>query len=343
MTGKDTILRWHDTENRVNRNIRAMQMVVGDIGGTKSWLVWFVQGGARSGEVLFERRYESAAFPDAQAMLLHFFRESGHRDLPERVLLALPGPVQSQRARLTNLDWDVDASALAVGLGVKDIRLVNDFQAAARGIESLQKTEVQIIQPGLLRVGATRVITGAGTGLGLAWMHADNRGTYQVFATEGGHVDFAPGNPEQAGLLAWLWQRHHHVSWERLLSGEGLSAIYQYLIEREGSEVTAPLRMAADIHALALQQDASASLAVQWFVDIYAAWVGNMALLYQPRGGLYLAGGMAIHLQNWLIAPRVTEIMTDKGRMQSVVSEIPVYLVTTHRLGVQGAMLMADA
>lgn len=344
MAAKQPVLRWQDKDNRMG--MRPVQVVAGDIGGTKSWLVWFVRGGVHSGKILFEQRYESASFVDAQTMLRHFFRESGRDGVPDEVLLALPGPVQTQQVRLTNLAWEVDAVALKNDLGVKKVWFVNDFQAAARGVETLHKPDVQIINPGLLRVGGTRVITGAGTGLGLAWMQADDKGKYQIYASEGGHVDFAPANAEQAGLLVWLWQRYPHVSWERLLSGDGLSSIYQYLCQREQGDspvISCVQRSAADIHALAIQRDALANLAVQWFVDLYAAWIGNVALLYQPRGGLYLAGGMAIHLQNWLITPHFIEIMVGKGRMQPIVREIPVYLVMTHRLGLQGAMLMHDA
>jgi glucokinase len=89
--------------------------------------------------------------------------------------------------------------------------------------------------------------------------------------------------------------------------------------------------------------DAAAAVALDLFVDLYGAWVGNVALLYQPRGGLYVAGGIAVHLQAQLQSPRFMAAATDKGRMRGVVERMPIFLVTSNRVGVQGAIASALA
>ena len=63
----------------------------------------------------------------------------------------------------------------------------------------------------------------------------------------------------------------------------------------------------------------------------------------QPRGGLYVAGGIAAHLQSRMQSPRFMAAATDKGRMRSVVERTPIFLVTNRRLGVLGAIATAFA
>lgn len=337
MISKQYISQWHDTRNEMGT--RTFNVVAGDIGGTKSWLVWFVQSWQQPQKILFERQYDSGQFVSAGALLTRFFLDAGRESPPDRLFLALPGPVDARQVRLTNLDWNVDADVLGRELGIADVRFVNDFQAAARGVETLNKSDLCVLNAGVPKLGGTRVITGAGTGLGVAWMQAENEGKYAVYASEGGHMDFAPANTEQSQMLAWLARRYGHVSWERVLSGGGLSALFEYLSLQAGKPVL-PSVEAAEIHARALQSEPTAQAAVQLFADIYAAWVGNLAVLYQPRGGLYLAGGVSIHLQDWLKQERFMRMAAEKGRMAELVLQTPVYLIINSRLGLQGAMCL---
>jgi glucokinase len=99
----------------------------------------------------------------------------------------------------------------------------------------------------------------------------------------------------------------------------------------------------ANLAARAAAGDSAAAAALDLFIDLYGAWVGNVALLFQPSGGLYVAGGIAIHLQSRMQSPRFLAAATDKGRMRSVVERTPIYLVTQNRLGVQGAIASAFA
>lgn len=326
--------RWQDSRNALGAS--TVQLLAGDVGGTKSWLAWVELAWQQPARTVFEQRYASTDFPDAVSLLRRFIQDTG-RGLPDRICLAMPGPVGERRVRLTNLDWLVDADELARQLTVPDVRLLNDFQAAAAGVETLRKTDWRVINSGVPRLGGLRVISGAGTGLGVAWMQSDESGHWNVFASEGGHMDFAPSGAAQVALLDWLADQYpDHVSWERLLSGNGLSAIHAWMGRNAGIDQAVP---AHDIHAAALAGEPMAISAIELFCDIYAAWAGNLAVTFQPQGGLFLAGGMGIHLQDWIVTPRFREIMTAKGRMSPLVSAMPVYLVMNPRLGVQGAIL----
>jgi glucokinase len=100
-------------------------------------------------------------------------------------------------------------------------------------------------------------------------------------------------------------------------------------------------RNGAIVNAQAQAGDPVAVAAMQLFADLYANWVGNIALLYQPRGGLYLAGGIAARIQPWLQTGRFLAACFDKGRMAGLVQQLPIFLITNTRLGLQGAIAAA--
>ncbi len=325
-----------------------MNVIAGDIGGTKSWLAW-VQAEAQATTVCFEHVYASSEFVSAEALLRQFLVDTQQTVTPDCVCLALPGPVQAdQPIRLTNLDWTLEHAALQALLNTPQLLFMNDFQAAAAGVATLTAEDYVVLNAGdSLRLrsgnGEPRVITGAGTGLGLAWMQADTKGDYQSFATEGGHTDFAPANAQQERLLAFMRQRFSHVSWERVLSGPGVNQVYQFCLHDMTGNLPDELRErgGAEVNSAAQAGDPIALAAMELFTDIYANWVGNMALLYQPRGGLYLAGGISARIQAWLQTPRFLAACFDKGRMAGLVQQMPIYLITNTRLGLQGALAAA--
>ncbi|HEX7971059.1 MAG TPA: glucokinase [Thiobacillus sp.] len=320
-----------------------MEWIAGDIGGTKSWLAWMAVAADGTQSLRFERVYASAGFASAEALLRRFIADAQTRARPDGLILAVPGPLHAQRATLTNLAWTLDAAGLQAALGIAEAHLINDFQAAAAGVATLTAADLVALNPQPPEPGGVRAITGAGTGLGLAFMLADANGHYRSFATEGGHVDFAPADARQARLLESLRAQYGHVSWERVASGLAMNDLYRFCcIEHDHPLPDASIDGAA-LAARAESGDAAATAALDLFVDLLGAWVGNLALLYQPRGGLYIAGGVAAHLQARMQSPRFMAAATAKGRMRSVVARTPIFLITCTRLGVQGAMAYALA
>lgn len=315
-----------------------MELIAGDIGGTKSWLAWATGEADGAIRLRFEQVYASADFASAEALLRQFIADAQAAVLPDVLVLALPGPLHARRVRLTNLDWTVDAGALQAALGIAEVHFINDFQAAADGVATLTAADLVALNPQPAEPGGVRAITGAGTGLGLAFMLADGNGHYRSFATEGGHVDFAPANAVQARLLERLRGEYGHVSWERVVSGSAMNDLYRFCCVEHGQPLPdAP----ADGAALAVRAgsgDIAAEAALDLFVELYGAWIGNVALLYRPHGGLYIAGGVSVHVQERLRHARFMAAVAAKGRMRSVVEHTPIFLVTSSRLGVAGAL-----
>jgi glucokinase len=315
-----------------------MELIAGDIGGTKCRLAWVAVAPYTAQVTRFEKVYASADFASAEELLRRFVADAKSTYQPDHLILALPGPLHVQQVTLTNLGWTLDAGQLQTELKLAEVRFINDFQAAAAGVATLTPTDVVALNPQPAAPGGVRAITGAGTGLGLAFMLADAIGSYQSFATEGGHIDFAPSNAMQSRLLERLRAQYGHVSWERVVSGLAMDDLYRFCcVEHKRPLPQQPVDGAA-IVSLAASGDAPAAAALDLFIDLYGAWVGNVALLYQPSGGLYVAGGVATHMQSRMQSARFMAAATDKGRMRPVVERTPILLITCNRLGVQGAI-----
>jgi glucokinase len=320
-----------------------MELIAGDIGGTTCRLAW-VSGETEDVQQLrFEREYASAAFATADDLIRQFIADAALPAAPDGLLLALPGPLRAQHVALTNLDWVLDAADMRATLGLPSVRFINDFQAAAAGVATLTAADVVALNPQPAEPGGVRAITGAGTGLGLAFMLTEPDGRYRSFASEGGHIDFAPANAMQACLLEQLRATHGHVSWERVVSGLAMNDLYRFCCAGQNTVPSAGPVDGAALVARAEAGDPAAGAALDLFIDLYGAWVGTVALLLQPRGGLYVAGGLAIHLQARMQSPRFMAAAADKGRMRSVVERTPIFLVTNSRLGLQGAIATAFA
>jgi len=320
-----------------------MELIAGDIGGTKSWLAWVACTPDRTQQLRFEHVYPSADFATADDLIRRFIADAQQTAVPDCLLLALPGALHAQHTTLTNLDWTLDAADMQATLGIASVRFINDFQAAAAGVATLTPADVAALNPRPVESGGVRAVTGAGTGLGLAFMLADAGGGYRSFATEGGHIDFAPANAMQARLLEKLRAEYGHVSWERVVSGLAMNDLYRFCCVEHARPLPDATLDGAALVARAGSDDPAAAAALDLFIDLYGAWVGNVALLYQPRGGLYIAGGVAGHMLTRMQSPRFMAAATDKGRMRGVVERTPIFLITCSRLGVQGAIASALA
>ncbi len=318
-----------------------MELIAGDIGGTKSWLTWVSAGSPATQTLRFEKVYASTGFASADALLRQFIADAQADASPDMLLLALPGALHEQRTTLTNLEWVLDAAELRETMGIAEVRFINDFQAAAAGVETLTAADVVALNSPSPEPGGMRAVTGAGTGLGLAFMLADASGQYRSIASEGGHIDLAPANAMQARLLESLRAEYGHVSWERVVSGSAMNDLYRFCCGAHNQRLPDTPTDGAALVALAASGDVAAAAALDLFIDFYGAWVGNVALMVQLRGGLYIAGGVAGHLQSRMRSPRFMAAAVDKGRMRSVVERTPIFLVTCNRLGVQGAIASA--
>ena len=312
-----------------------MHIIAADVGGTKTRLVYASADEPRN--VLYEARYASGEFEGFEPLLRTFIRDSGSAaNQVDGLTLALPGLVNGPTAHLTNLPWVIEKQSLRDSFGIKNISFMNDFQASAFGTSKLLEDDRVVLNAGVANPDqqdemATRVAVGAGTGLGVAWAQGD-QGTAHAYDTEGGHIDFAPVDNTQIALLQFLQKRHGHVSYERILSGRGLVALYEFFSGETAKGIDAEW-----VNQQSCKNE-HADRAVTLFVQIYGAYIGNIALLFKPHGGIYITGGIAAKILQKMQSEAFINAYLNKGRMRMLVEGIAVYLVTNERIGVLGAM-----
>ncbi|TAJ80822.1 MAG: glucokinase [Gallionellaceae bacterium] len=320
--------------------------LAGDIGGTKALLQVFEAGDAHT--PVLRKSYPGAGYAGLAEILEVFLRDAGVHDVAA-ACFALAGPVSGRKVKLTNLPWEVDADALAARFNLAQVALINDFEAVGLGVAALQSSDLFPLQQGEAQTHGVRIVVGAGTGLGVAWL-AWHAGGYAVHPSEGGHADFAPTDELQYALLQYLQQRHGHVSYERIVSGPGLVAIYEFLRDSGRSAPSPALSAAMEAGDAAAaiagfacgQGETIATQALDVFTQIYGAFVGNVALMALPRGGIYVAGGIAAKIVAQMQRGEFMRAFLDKGRFTGLLSTFPLSIVTTPQIGLLGASLVAQ-
>ena len=314
-----------------------MKILAGDIGGTKTRLALFrpESGKLRS---LEEHTYISREYDSLDAIVSHFLQQLAK--IPERAGFGIAGSVNRRHCKTTNLPWNIDADAMQQQLGIATIILLNDLEATAWGIDALGNGDFHNLQAGDSKAQGNRMVIAAGTGLGQAGIYWDGQSHFP-FATEGGHGDFAPRNPLEYELHAWLKHKYGHASWERAVSGPGLVNIYRFLLEHRGVKQPAGITEAMETEdpaaVIATASEDKISLeAMTLFFDLYAAETGNQALKHNALGGVYIGGGIAPKNLHWLQRPEFLEQFRDKGQMQHLMHRMPVKVILNDRAALYG-------
>src|SRR2546428_7060515 len=268
-------------------------------------------------------------------------------DLPvSEATFGIAGPVLAGRASITNLPWVIDTVRLQTACGLPVVTVVNDVQALAHALLVLGADDLHTVNPGEPVRGGAMAVIAPGTGLGEAFVIWDGR-RYRACASEGGHADFAPRDRLQVELLAYLYSRFDHVSYERVCAGPGIPNIYGYLKEHGGAPeprwLAEQLRSAGDptpvIVAAALQEAAPAlcRTTLEMFVSILGAEAGNLALKALATGGVYLGGGIPRRILSVLTGEHFVTAFQRKGRLAQLLEHVPLHVILNPDAGLIGA------
>jgi glucokinase len=322
-------------------------ILAGDIGGTNARLAYFQPQNGHL-RLISERVFPSREHRELGEIVTEFLRESATR--PEVACFGIAGPVRNGRVETSNLPWVIEQSRLAKQIRLPDTLLINDLEATAWSLGALTAGDLVPLNRVSGPVAGNQAVIAPGTGLGEAGLFWDGS-QHHVFASEGGHADFAPQDDLQIELLRFLKARFGHVSYERILSGPGLVNVYEFLrgngCEKESPELAAALQKgdaAAAISRAALDgTDRLAEKALDVWISVYGAEAANLALKVMATGGLFLAGGISPKILAKLTGPLFMQSFLQKGRLRPLVESIPVQVVTNEKAGLLGAARCAAA
>jgi glucokinase len=326
--------------------VRRDLVLAGDVGGTKTNLALFSVHGERL-HVERSRSFPSKRYSGLVPVLGDFLADD-HVPI-ESACFGIAGPVVDNKVKTPNLAWIVDCVELRRVLKLDSVALLNDLEATAYGVFTLENDEFLTLNEGVIRHVGNKALIAAGTGLGQSILYDDGR-RFRPLASEGGHADFAARNELEIELLRYLLGRYAHVSYERVLSGPGLLNIYRFLKEARGVQepswlaerLAAADDMSAEISQAALANEAEICVqALDVFVSVYGAEAGNLALRAKSIRGLYIGGGIAPKIVAKLKDGTFMRAFGDKGRYTDLLAAIPVQVILNDQAALRGAAYYA--
>lgn len=309
-----------------------MGVLVGDIGGSKTSLALVRD----SGELEAVQRYASA---DARSLaeLVRRYLDQTQASV-ELAVFAVAGPVLGDRCKATNLQWQLDARQLERTLALRRVRLLNDLEAVGWAIPSLRSEQLERVHEGEPRSGNACVIA-AGTGLGVAGLCWDGA-RHHPFASEAGHADFAPTCELEFALHRQLQRRHGHVGWERVVSGQGIVNLFEFLLDWRGGKPPKWLAQPEAARIAEAAEGGSCPICVETmelFASLYARVIGDVALTHMAVAGIYLTGGVTIANRRLWRRETFLRALFDKGRMSGLIGKMPIRVITDPHAGLLGA------
>ena len=309
-----------------------MSQVLADIGGTSIRLGWQSQ---QAEDIKDSVTYACSDFATPRDALRQYCEQNQLK--VDRVVLAVAAEISGIEVNITNNHWIFNAGELARELGANEYLLINDFTAQAFSNLALLSPEPIIIpqhhillRKGIRAAGSPLLVTGPGTGLGVAALLPSSSGP-MVIEGEGGHVSYAPRDENERNVLAALAAEFGHVSAERVVSGPGLEAIYQI---KNDAKLAAP-----EIGAGAIAGDTKCLRSVNLMLKSFATVVANAALSFGAGSGIVIAGGVVPRLRDLLDQSGFYERLEDHGRRSEFIADLPIYLAIDKFAGLRGAAL----
>lgn len=314
-------------------------LLVGDVGGTNAR---FALARMVDGKPVLEHHdsFPAETYPTFLEGVAAFI--DGCEVKPTGGVIAVAGPVTDGEIDLTNSPWRVSEAELQ-SLGLKPVKLINDFEALAWGAPVVPDDMLaKVGGPDEGEPDEAIAVLGPGTGFGVSALARNDHGLEIALPSEGGHACFAPGDPVEDEILRILRRRYDRVSIERLICGPGLLNMHKALAEIDGREthVDDPAEITRD--ALAdPRSHCGATLAR--FCAILGAVAGDVALTMGARGGIYIAGGIAPRILPFLQASPFRERFERKGRFQDYMAAIPTKVIMHKHAALLGSARVAFA
>lgn len=316
---------------------KGVNILAGDIGATKTLLALFNYN--KDDLVLTrEEKFVTKNCSDFGTVIKNF---SGN-EKSDVVCLGIAGPVMNGKVTITNISLELNNKQLSAVLNGIPVYFINDLEATAYGLSQLKVEDFKTIHEGGKNSSGNMAVIAPGTGLGEAAAWWDGKG-HHPFATEGGHCDFTARTQTDFELLNFLKDKFGHVSWERLLSGQGIINIFEFLQIK--GEITIPgwlkERLTNEDAAAVISSNAQeidiCNETMQLFFRYLATESAHLALKTKATGGLFIGGGIMPKIHSLLDNQMFVKHFTDFGRLSYLLETIPVKIILNARAALLGA------
>ena len=323
-------------------------ILVGDIGGTNSNFAIFKVENKRSQLLVTFRTpsQEIVHFSLTVKELLALIKEQ-YGTIITHACLAVAGvpSIDNIRIKPTNLSFIVDTAEIKKITTLTSVSLVNDFEVIGYGLDQINREQLVHVNKGIPREKGHRAIIGAGTGLGkciMFWNSCLNR--YEPIASEGGHADFPTQTQEEIDLIKYIQEYEGwgcNVSWEDLLSGNGIKRMYHYFCHINDNEAGSNIFNNDGPHPDKIfklrNQDKNCNETFTLYSQIYGRCAKDFALDALALGGVYIAGGIAANNLALFEQPSFNREFINCGKQRELLATIPIYVITDYNVSLYGA------
>ncbi|MFO1149970.1 MAG: glucokinase [Alsobacter sp.] len=309
-------------------------LVVGDIGGTNARFALVEEPGAPLQPL---PKLRTGDFPGPAEAIRSLAGSLPAQ--PRSVVMCGAGPVNGRTCSLTNAPWLIDGPQLAGALGLADGLLLNDFEAQALSLPAIPADDLWVIGPDLKPGGGAKVVLGPGTGLGVGAL-VQSAGRHIPIPSEGGHIDLAPGDEDEASVFAHLQRVGGRIAGEVVLSGPGLERLHaarMAALARPAAVTTA----AGIVERGLVDRQGDEGATVRMFLSILARFAGDMAITFGATGGVFFAGGILPRLRPVLDPAMFRRTFEAKAPVEWLPRSIGTRMVVSDRAVLHGMAAIA--
>ncbi len=322
-----------------NENI---SLIAIDVRDGKSILGHFI---TQNGKVVLqvEKRYKTKKYENCIALLRRFIDEFSLQNI-DRISIGFPGPIINGIGFSERLSWDINREEIQKEFAIEEVYILNDLEASAYGLADVSDEFLVPIFAGNPDPMGNMAILAPGNGLGEAGLFHD--GQYlRPFATEGGHTEFSPRTNVEVEFYQFLNEIYGIVSWEHVLSRNGLFNIFRFLRDEKRhpqSERLAEMLRENDfletVYRGAVEYDEQiCSIAINTYLEFLAREANNLVLKLKATGGLFIGGDLPILFKDYIDFARFYHKFRISDKMERVLKDIPIYLVTSDKTILLGA------
>ena len=256
---------------------------------------------------------------------------------PYQAAISIASPVTGDALNMMNHSWSFSVSETRAALGLRYLKVLNDYTALALALPGLRDDQRFQVGEGQGLTGHPIAVLGPGTGLGVSAV-APAGDHWLPLESEGGHASYGPLNAREQAIIEIMRERLEHVSAESLVSGRGLSLIYEVITRLEqgvGVKLTP-----GEVSQRALELECPVAIeTLSIFCSILGTVAGNLALTLGARGGVYIGGGIILRILDFFTRSGFRERFEKHGRLTPYLRNIPTYVIDTDYPALAGAVV----
>lgn len=312
-------------------------IIVADIGGTNARFA--TSHISANNEAILENIIVKsvANFATPNDALEEYLKETGAKaKFAQFAIAAVP---DEEEIRFTNSHWIISKSKIKEQFGFNHAGFMNDFAAMAYGAIHNKDDQFEIIKSGINKENAPIIVTGPGTGLGLASMVKFNN-EWHILPSEAGHQAFAPRDKIEIEILKILSNAFPEVSFEHLVSGQGLERVYKCLCNIYDKPQEFETAQEIGNEALAKPNSLAAKSAAI-MMRMFATFCSNAVLAVGAQGGVIIAGGVANILSKFINTQQFIDRFSNIGIMSHYIRDIPIKRNLDNYAALRGAAIYA--